>query len=80
MRPKTPGSNWDMFYSLVIYILYVYTASSLKWESFEQYCVWQLFAAHDIPVDVALPLVQKLDPKQHAESLSTLLIALKRKK
>jgi len=53
---------------------------SLKWESFEQYCVWQLFAAHDIPVDVALPLIQKLDPKLHAESLSTLLIALKRKK
>ncbi|CAK8680429.1 unnamed protein product [Clavelina lepadiformis] len=53
---------------------------SLKWESFEQYCVWQLLAVHDISPEIALPLVQKLDSKQHAEALSMLLLAFRHTK
>ena len=48
-----------------------------KFRTFEQYCTWQLFAVHDISPEVALPLVQKLNAKQHAEALSMLLLAFK---
>nr|XP_009861046.1 integrator complex subunit 3-like isoform X2 [Ciona intestinalis] len=51
--------------------------SSLEWESFEQYCVWQLFAVHDLQPDLALPLLQKLNSKNHPEALSMLLLAFR---
>uniref|UniRef100_H2ZMT6 SOSS complex subunit A homolog n=1 Tax=Ciona savignyi TaxID=51511 RepID=H2ZMT6_CIOSA len=51
--------------------------ASLEWESFEQYCVWQLLGAHDITPEVTLPLLQKLNSKSHAEALSMLLLAFK---
>ena len=54
--------------------------TSLEWESFEQYCTWQLFAVHDISLEITLPLVQKLNSAQHAEALSMLLLAFKNTK
>nr|CAB3256443.1 integrator complex subunit 3-like [Phallusia mammillata] len=51
--------------------------TSLEWETFEQYCVWQLFSVHDISPEVILPLVQKLSSKTHAEALSMILLAFK---
>jgi len=52
--------------------------TSLDWETFEQYATWHLLEAHNIPFDVVLPLIQRLDPKAHAEALSHILFSLKR--
>jgi len=32
--------------------------ASLQWETFEQYALWQLLNAHDLPLDCVLPLVK----------------------
>ena len=50
--------------------------ASLQWETFEQYALWQLLNAHDLPLDCVLPLVkailrtlfteQKLEPSFEA--------------
>lgn len=55
-------------------------SKSLEWETFEQYSTWQLFAMHEISVEVALPLVPNLSDDKHPEALSMLLLALKDKK
>jgi hypothetical protein len=34
--------------------------ASLQWETFEQYALWQLLGAHDLPLDCVLPLVTTL--------------------
>ncbi|KAI8512582.1 Integrator complex subunit 3 [Branchiostoma belcheri] len=51
--------------------------ASLNWESFEQYAVWQLFLAHDIPVEAVLPILQKANYKDHSEALTNTLLMLK---
>nr|XP_031362732.1 integrator complex subunit 3 [Lonchura striata domestica] len=33
---------------------------SLDWETFEQYCTWQLFLAHNIPLETIIPILQHL--------------------
>lgn len=35
-------------------------AASLEWETFEQMAVWQLVAAHSIPLSLLMPLLPKL--------------------
>lgn len=35
--------------------------TSLEWETFEQYCLWQLISAHNIPIDYVLPILPKLE-------------------
>uniref|UniRef100_A0A669QT10 Integrator complex subunit 3 n=1 Tax=Phasianus colchicus TaxID=9054 RepID=A0A669QT10_PHACC len=47
---------------------------SLDWETFEQYCTWQLFLAHSIPLEAIIPILQHLKYKEHPEALSCLLL------
>uniref|UniRef100_A0A8B9FYG5 Ints3-like C-terminal domain-containing protein n=1 Tax=Amazona collaria TaxID=241587 RepID=A0A8B9FYG5_9PSIT len=53
---------------------------SLDWETFEQYCTWQLFLAHSIPLETIIPILQHLKYKDHPEALSCLLLQLRREK
>lgn len=39
---------------------------SLDWETFEQYCTWQLFLAHSIPLETIIPILQHLKYKGEA--------------
>ncbi|XP_077989052.1 integrator complex subunit 3-like [Glandiceps talaboti] len=52
--------------------------TTLEWETFEQYCVWQLLIAHDdVPMDQLSDLAPKLTYKEHPEALTSLLLMLK---
>ncbi|KAG2462140.1 INT3 protein, partial [Polypterus senegalus] len=51
---------------------------SLDWETFEQYSTWQLFLAHNIPLETIIPILQHLKYKEHPEALSCLLLQLRR--
>lgn len=62
----------DNFVSLI--------SSSLTWETFEQYCLWQLAIAHDIPLECMLNTLPKLEFKSHAEALASILLLLRREK
>lgn len=35
--------------------------ASLEWESFEQFCLWQLISAQNIPIEFILPILPKLE-------------------
>lgn len=51
---------------------------TLEWETFEQFCVWQLLLAHDdIEVEHLVPLISKLKYKEHPEALANMLLMLK---
>ncbi|KAK1335175.1 hypothetical protein QTO34_004757 [Cnephaeus nilssonii] len=50
---------------------------SLDWETFEQNCSWQLFLAHNIPLETIL---QHLKYEEHPQALSCLLFQLQREK
>nr|CAG4636812.1 EOG090X0205 [Ceriodaphnia reticulata]SVE72794.1 EOG090X0205 [Ceriodaphnia reticulata] len=52
-------------------------ASSLEWETFEQMALWQLVAAHSIPLSLLLSLLPKLKEDQHCEALTALLAMIK---
>lgn len=54
--------------------------ASLNWETFEQYCFWQLIFAHDFPIDYVLPVLPKLQFRDHAEALTSILLMLKQEK
>ncbi|XP_032668419.1 integrator complex subunit 3 isoform X3 [Odontomachus brunneus] len=54
--------------------------ASLNWDSFEQFCFWQLIFAHDFPVDYVLPILSKLQFHNHAEALTSILFMLKQEK
>ncbi|XP_048513843.1 integrator complex subunit 3 isoform X2 [Athalia rosae] len=54
--------------------------ASLHWETFEQYCFWQLIAAHDFAIETVLPILQKLEFRSHAEALTSILFMLKQEK
>lgn len=54
--------------------------ASLGWETFEQYCFWQLIFAHDFPIKYVLPVLPKLQFKDHAEALTSILFMLKQEK
>lgn len=60
-------------------ILSLLTAS-LHWETFEQYFLWQLILAHDFTIDQVLPILPKLQFRDHAEALTSILLMLKREK
>ncbi|XP_047996215.1 integrator complex subunit 3 homolog [Leguminivora glycinivorella] len=55
-------------------------STSLGWETFEQYCLWQLLTAHDISLEDVLPIIPKLSYKDHAEALTSVLLMLKQGK
>lgn len=54
--------------------------ASLEWEAFEQFSLWQLIAAHNIPLDYILPILPKLEFQAHAEALTSILLLLKQEK
>lgn len=54
--------------------------ASLHWETFEQYCFWQLIAAHDFSIESVLPILPKLEFRNHAEALTSILFMLKQEK
>ncbi|CAD5118453.1 DgyrCDS7160 [Dimorphilus gyrociliatus] len=53
--------------------------SSLKWESIEQYYLWQLLVAHSMPIENILPLLPKLQFIQHADTLQNIILLLREK-
>lgn len=55
-------------------------STSLGWETFEQYCLWQLLTAHDISVEDVLPIIPKLSYKDHTEALTSVLLMLKQER
>lgn len=54
--------------------------TSLSWDTFEQYCFWQLIFAHDFPIEYVLPVLPKLQFRDHAEALTSILFMLKQEK
>ena len=50
---------------------------SLEWETFEQFCVWQLLAAESVPVSEVLPIVPHLSTGEQFEALTGLILYLK---
>lgn len=53
---------------------------SLNWETFEQYCLWQVIAAHDFPIERLLPILPTLQYQVHAEALTSIIFILKQAK
>lgn len=51
--------------------------SSLSWETMEQFWLWQLATAHEITLDVLLPVLSKLDFTLHPEALSSVMLMMK---
>ncbi|KAH9500797.1 Integrator complex subunit 3 [Bulinus truncatus] len=51
--------------------------ASLDWETIEQYFLWQLVMAHNIPVEHILPILPKLEFTANAEALTCLMVLLK---
>ncbi|KAK3595164.1 hypothetical protein CHS0354_002764 [Potamilus streckersoni] len=51
--------------------------ASLEWETLEQYFLWQLITAHNIPVEHIMPILPKLEFTTHAEALTSILCLLK---
>ena len=54
--------------------------ASLSWETFEQVAFWQLYHAHDLPVNTLFDLLPLLEFRQHGEAITSVLLILKRKK
>uniref|UniRef100_A0A336LPS8 SOSS complex subunit A homolog n=1 Tax=Culicoides sonorensis TaxID=179676 RepID=A0A336LPS8_CULSO len=50
---------------------------SLSYETFEQFCVWQLIQAHDVPMEFLQDLIPELESANHAEALTNMLMLLK---
>lgn len=55
-------------------------SASLSWETFEQFCLWQLVTAHGIPINYVLPILPRLEFNNHAEALTSILLMLKQEK
>lgn len=53
---------------------------SLEYETFEQFCFWQLIQAHDIPLESFQDIIPELDTSIHAEALTYILLLLKSEK
>lgn len=53
---------------------------SLKWETMEQYFFWQLVSAHDVDIKVILSNITKLDYNNHPETLTSIMLMLKKEK
>lgn len=52
--------------------------ASSNWDTFEQYCFWQLIFAHDFPLEYVISFSSKLNYREHAEALTTILLMLKK--
>uniref|UniRef100_A0A1Q3G233 SOSS complex subunit A homolog n=1 Tax=Culex tarsalis TaxID=7177 RepID=A0A1Q3G233_CULTA len=53
---------------------------SLEFETFEQFCFWQLLQAHDIPLESFQDILPELDTSRHAEALTYILLLLRNEK
>ena len=51
--------------------------ASLSWETFEQVAFWQLYHAHDLPVNTLFDLIPHLEYRLHAEAITSVLLILK---
>ncbi|XP_034230084.1 integrator complex subunit 3 [Thrips palmi] len=51
--------------------------ASLSWETMEQCWLWQLATAHEITLDILLPILSKLDFCAHPEALSSIMLMMK---
>ncbi|KAE8739628.1 hypothetical protein FOCC_FOCC014893 [Frankliniella occidentalis] len=51
--------------------------ASLSWETVEQCWLWQLATAHEVPLDILLPVLPKLDFTLHPEALSSVMLMMK---
>lgn len=54
--------------------------TSLTWESIEQFFLWQLIQAHDIPLEIITPLLPHLDCRIHSEAITAIMLLMKRDK
>ena len=54
--------------------------ASLGWETFEQYVLWQLISAHDLPFDCVLPLIPKFCASRHSEALTSVLLLMRQER
>lgn len=54
--------------------------ASLEWDTFEQFFLWQLILAHDISLDLLLPILPQLNFVKHSEALTSLLLVIKQEK
>ena len=50
---------------------------SLGWETFEQYVLWQLASAHELPIEWIVPIIPKLSFAKHSEALTSILLLLR---
>ena len=50
---------------------------SLTWETFEQFALWQLIGAHQVPIDCLYHILPKLNFAKHAEALTSTLLRLR---
>ncbi|XP_068139940.1 integrator complex subunit 3 homolog isoform X1 [Drosophila tropicalis] len=50
---------------------------SLDYETYEQFCLWQLIQAHDVPLKSIQDLLPELEAANHPEALSHMLLLLK---
>lgn len=55
-------------------------SASLNWETFEQFCLWQLVSAHGIPMNYVLPILPRLEYSSHSEALTAILLMLKQER
>ncbi|XP_059617022.1 integrator complex subunit 3 homolog [Phlebotomus argentipes] len=53
---------------------------SLSYETFEQFCLWQLLQAHDVPIEFLQDILPELESSNHAEALTYMLMLLKSEK
>lgn len=53
---------------------------SLEFETFEQFCFWQLLQAHDISPESFQDILPELDTSKHAEALTYILLLLRSEK
>ena len=50
---------------------------SLQWESFEQFCLWQLLAAEGCEPHHIVPLLKQMVPSEHPEAISGMILLLR---
>lgn len=50
---------------------------SLQWDSFEQFCLWQLLNAEGPDSSLIIPALANLSPEEHPEAISSALLFLK---
>ena len=51
----------DVSINIFINVFFSFSDESLKWETIEQYFLWQLITAHNIPIEHMLPVLPMLE-------------------